>query len=135
VWWGIVCVLLVVLWVRSYWSTDFINFGQRRTVASQDGIIRTLKVYLSGDQPKQFIITLDSRMGYFGQSDKYELLGLGYSPDRRWPQITVPYWFPVIVFGFVAAIPWLPWKFSLRTLLIATALFAVVLGVMVWSIR
>ena len=31
--------------------------------------------------------------------------------------------------------PWLRWRFSLRTLLIATTLVAVVLGLIVWSVR
>ena len=31
--------------------------------------------------------------------------------------------------------PWLRWKFSLRTLLIATTLIAVVLGLVVWLMR
>jgi hypothetical protein len=31
----------------------------------------------------------------------------------------------------VSASPWLPWRFSLRTLLIATALVAVALGLIV----
>jgi hypothetical protein len=34
-----------------------------------------------------------------------------------------------------AVIPWLGWQFSLRTLLIATTLIAVVLGLIAWSNR
>jgi hypothetical protein len=47
---------------------------------------------------------------------------------------TVRYWFPVTLSAVFAILPWLPWSFSLRTLLIATSLIAVVLGLVVWSI-
>jgi len=30
------------------------------------------------------------------------------------------------------AVPWIPWRFSLRTLLIATTLVAAVLGLVAW---
>ena len=42
------------------------------------------------------------------------------------------HWLPALLFAAVAAIPWLRWRFSLRTLLIATTLVAVVLGLIVW---
>ena len=43
--------------------------------------------------------------------------------------------FRVAICGTLAAAPWLRWRFSLRTLLIATTLVAVVLGVIVVSSR
>jgi len=44
-----------------------------------------------------------------------------------------PAYVPVLFVISLAAVPWLPVRFSLRTLLIATTLTAVVLGLMVWS--
>jgi hypothetical protein len=41
----------------------------------------------------------------------------------------MPHWFLAILFASVAAVPWLPRKFSLRTLLIAIAWIAVALGI------
>lgn len=38
----------------------------------------------------------------------------------------------VMLVGALAALPWLSWRYSLRTLLIATTLIAVVLGLIVW---
>jgi hypothetical protein len=46
----------------------------------------------------------------------------------------IRYPIPVILVAICAALPWLPnplWRFSLRTLLIATTLVAVVLGLVV----
>jgi branched-subunit amino acid ABC-type transport system permease component len=50
----------------------------------------------------------------------------------------LPHWFIAGFFAAFAATTWvrqLRWRFSLRTLLIATTLVAVVLGAIVWSIR
>ena len=48
-----------------------------------------------------------------------------------------PIWVLVLASGALAAILWLPLpnRFSLRTMLIATTLFAVVLGVVCYTVR
>jgi hypothetical protein len=45
-----------------------------------------------------------------------------------------PIWLPTLSTVLIAALPWLPWRFSLRTLLIAMTLVAVALGLIVWSV-
>ena len=49
----------------------------------------------------------------------------------------LPDWFLVPLLILFAAAPWMGWsnRFSLRTLLIATTLVAVVLGLIVWQVR
>jgi hypothetical protein len=51
--------------------------------------------------------------------------------------ISVPCWCCVAFFAALSAAPWFrwTWKFSLRTLLIATTLIAVMLGLIVWAVR
>jgi hypothetical protein len=55
--------------------------------------------------------------------------------------LAVPHWFAVLLSSTLAVVPWIPslralnWRFSLRTLLIATTLTAVVVGLIGWSIR
>ena len=49
--------------------------------------------------------------------------------------IGLPHWFALVVVALLATSPWLSYRFSLRTLLIATTLVAVVLGLIVWSAR
>ena len=46
--------------------------------------------------------------------------------------IVLPNWFAVAMSAGAAVAPWIRWQFSLRTLLIATMLVAVVLGIIVW---
>jgi hypothetical protein len=59
-----------------------------------------------------------------------DLLGFQFAP----PRYSIPIWFPAVLSGVLAAIPWVrsvPWslRFSLSTLLIATAVIAVILGI------
>jgi hypothetical protein len=58
--------------------------------------------------------------------------------ERRGHGAMFPYWFLVLVFGGLAISPWTTrpkLRFSLRTLLIATTLVAVALGLIVWAVR
>ena len=61
-------------------------------------------------------------------------------PSARWggwlqnkvvAQLFIPYWMLVLSALVVDAVPWVK-RYSLRTLLIATTLVAVVLGLIVW---
>jgi hypothetical protein len=54
---------------------------------------------------------------------------------RRSTGIAIPYWSLALVTGCSAALPWFTYRFSLRTLLIATTLVGVVLGLAVWALR
>lgn len=52
--------------------------------------------------------------------------------------LKIPIWIFVSISAALAFVPWLrqlPWRFSLRTLLIVTTLVAVVLGFVVWVVR
>ena len=48
--------------------------------------------------------------------------------------VIVPFWMAVLSTGSLATAPWVRWskRFRVRTLLIATTLVAVVLGLIVW---
>jgi hypothetical protein len=49
--------------------------------------------------------------------------------------IQLPYWFLTLLFAATAGLPWIRWRFTLRTLLIATTLVAVLLGLIAYSAR
>jgi hypothetical protein len=50
-----------------------------------------------------------------------------------WIFTSVPFWLATILVLSLAPLPWMRWCFTLRTLLIATTLVAVVLGLAVWA--
>jgi hypothetical protein len=130
--WGIVAVLLCVLWVRSYSHGEGLlmplNKGTR--LASHRGRLDL--------EPDDRATQWEWRIEYANAD-----LDPNYDWDR-WERNTphwiigqniwvlVPHWFPLIVSGLLSAAPWLSWRYSLRTLLIATTLVAVLLGLIVW---
>ena len=145
--WGVMAVLLCVLWIRSYWWYERIVFG----LGNNNGFHAS---HVVGQL--RFIAFDDSNVNGFWQpansvwgraqwpvdewraseSHKKDLpaspLGFG---GRIWPArflLFVPYWFLVLIVTCFVAAPWVAYRFSLRTLLIAMTLIAVGLGAVIW---
>jgi hypothetical protein len=143
--WGSVVVLLIALWVRSYNASEgyiLKNSVRQRVVGVTTGVIS-----ISSSSPRFFDprhpqetqgweyqserlpIFKDSRLLYF------QLLNMR-NPDFF--MVGFPVWTPTLFFALLAGVPWIwqfPSRFSLRTLLIATTLVAVGLGLIVWLAR
>jgi len=58
---------------------------------------------------------------------------IGLSYPLLYTVLTLPHWLMALLSASLASVPWISQRFSLRTLLIATTLIAVVLGLVVWS--
>ena len=129
--WGAVAVLLCVLWVGSYWST----------IAWPVGVTSTHRYYihsLSGT------FALECRERIFRtkeltlEQDVEQLKAISPITIRRigsFDSVSIAYWLLIPLVSIVAAGPWLPYRFSLRTLLIATTLVAVALGLIIFAAR
>jgi hypothetical protein len=135
VWWGIVCMLLIVLWVRSYRYVDGAFFKVSNGVfvlaASLPGAI-DINIY-----PEEYVLPgtfhLPTKEWLRAQGGRKRL---GFLGAFQWDNhgVLAPDWFWLLMLAIVAIIPWLPWRdrFSLRTLLVATTLVAILLGLIVW---
>jgi hypothetical protein len=147
--WGFLCVLIILLCVRSYWVWDsvLIPMSQRRPLA----IGRSPELRSSYGQLIFY--------GPFSHVFAYPLVLIPQQPldPLKYPRapaflgfnfrqfggagqwaLSIPHWFAVMVLATLAAAPWirkLKWRFSLRTLLIATTLLAMVLGLIVYAAR
>jgi hypothetical protein len=131
VWWGILCVLLVVLWARSYRRVDTLDnlYGYR--IAVKQG-----KLVLGERAPQPPIFS--PRLPPVTRAVARFLDTM--APMRVVVVASIPLGILVAIGSLLTAAPWiLPLsrlqRFSLRTLLIATTLVAVVLGVVVWSMN
>jgi hypothetical protein len=136
------CVLLIALWVRSYWWHDMVACG----FTSKDGIIidstngglGLLRMSLHGTpttfvnwkvtsiwSPSEGPLPIGSEESY--TAFFFKRLTDGFS-------LSVPYWFLVLLFAALGTLAYTSrWKrFSLRTLLIATTLVAVALGTVIY---
>jgi hypothetical protein len=155
--WGIVAVLLLALWVRSYFTLDNIVCGGSRgsisgisfrgeleiTLFETSGIMSPPAMFSRFDSwPINKTSSVEHNDGNGHPLPSY--LGFKFSGwistsfPSRFMLCVIPYWFPMILCGIIAALPW--WlrpsnRFSLRTLLIATTLVAVGLGLIVWAAK
>jgi hypothetical protein len=131
---GLLCSLLFVLWVR---STYLMESAESDLLARQR--IALLSCY------GRLLVALD-----VGDDRKFPAKAISFpikksvqpAPKSSWsfgkrsfPGLTsyyvaVPYWFPVVFLGTMAAAPWIRWshRFRMRTLLIITAIIAVMLA-------
>jgi hypothetical protein len=146
------CVLLIALWVRSYWWQDQYVLGLTKTQfihgESARGWISFRSHWVSLYDPYFAWMKFEWRGWRFNSFSIDEWDGsLLPNPAWRWHlrpgttqshfTATFPYWLPILVTAALAAVPLLPWskRFSLRTLLIATTLVAVALGTIIYLAR
>jgi hypothetical protein len=149
VFFALIAVALCVLWVRSYWRVDSFTF--RSKYRSYELISVCGRVHVNRWIPGgRVIIPLaplaNNTDWYFSTAELTEFVAIpsfNFETQRQtvngsWTDatfITFHYW---LVFGFSVAgvcMPWTRSRFSLRTILIATTLLAVVLGVTAWAGR
>ena len=145
--WGIATVLFVTLWAGSYRGpgTGYLPVPGV-CCRSAEGILLLTK--LGEPEPPEppntkyrIILTY---------SDPWAGKTFDIAPSHKWAgfyfrfwktsyyYMQAPYWFLVGVSVVFSVAPWrrhFQWRFTLRTLLIATTLVAVVLGLIAWAIR
>jgi hypothetical protein len=133
---GITCVLLIALWVRSYWRQDNIDYQSYHLIE--------LVSFRGGVALGEFEIAPGynspgwSHDNYppSAQKDYWpKLLGFCYAETPSYSQILIPYWFITLLSIVVGTVPWLRWRFTLRTVLLAITVVGVVLGLIVWAVR
>ena len=145
VFWGLLAVLLIGLWVRSFYFGDVILWSVTKwnglQFTSTQGGLTVQHCSLDGAGHHGGMVFANwlwytSPVGGFG-GDMQTILGFNL---RHLPYyVAFPYWVPVAMCMGLAATPFLIGKprlhFSLRTLLIATTLVAAVLGLICYASR
>jgi hypothetical protein len=151
-------VLAIELWVRSYFRIDGIRSRTSSTLVFATSFRRELRILWLGHRTaspanaerttfrsKPIVPGPNGTKVSYGDGTGRPLpLFLGFKSSwlsapvgGRGSVLVIPFWFPTVVFGVAASTPL--WRsslrFSLRTLLIATALIAVVVGLVVYATR
>jgi hypothetical protein len=124
IFWGLATVLLIVLWVRSYSTLYQIDI--QPTVTSNQG-----RVYIG----ETFSATGRTLIATNLLWDSVRQIDGLRSATPRGTGVSIPDCCLTLIAGAIAAAPWMPRRFSLRTLLIATTLVAAILGTIVWFSR
>ena len=127
--WGIIAVSLIGLWVRSYWVTDAAwgDVTSKYAVAcgSSYGHVIGMLVNESIGPWKVNSVRENTRP----TSAKEAFGGSGVV------EFDLPHFVVALVWGAIGVVPWVPWRFSLRTLLIGMTLGAVLLASLVIALR
>jgi hypothetical protein len=158
VFWGLACVLLIVLWVRSYVYSDAlsgpISKTKRLFVSSLAGAVQCRLDERKWNNPISFrpwSIRTEAVAHFQKMSDElYNAQATLGSPPKKtridftWQvgllgsTLFLPYCLLVLPTATTAVLPWIyrtRLRFTLRTLLIATTLIAVVLVAVIWVAR
>ncbi len=130
----IACVLLVVLWVRSYSQLyNLSNWSRQLSLSSCCGHMFVDEPFYSDESPEggsTKIITLLGHELYFDSYPAAYIVQDGVG-------VAVPDWVFVGSALTIGVIPWIRWsnRFTVRTLLIATTVVAMALGLVVYVAR
>ena len=141
---GILCVLLVVLWVRNFgarrhWPAPILELGNFAIYSTHGSVMAMRAPFVEYDPSGRNVDVsyfIPSRLQvtpYKGPA-KPDMIRGGFCVafwSRYIWAIQAPCWFLVALSATLAVAPWIRWRFSLRTLLITTMLVAVVLGIVV----
>jgi hypothetical protein len=129
---AIACVLLIVLLVRSYWRLDVWvrNNNSATTIVRTDTGLITLS--------QSNFSSVPSRHAAWVHTVEIASWGMIYWQfDWKWKKdivlVRTPIWIPALTLALLAGVPWIRWskQFTIRTMLIVTALVALVLGIIV----
>ncbi len=132
----IACVLLIALCVRSFRQQETVygDIASYRVVAAshRDSFLFVAYSIPPGFQPAVWRYKQETPI-YFSQRITWFNFAIRTNPAT----LAFPQWLLILLAATSAAAPWIRWskQFSLRTLLIATTLVAVVLGWIVAVLR
>ena len=142
--WGVGAALLIVLWVRSYWQTEFLErvvnvnplyaSGDVERIMNRPGSVEFLRERVVNSHSVNYTPPGWTYRAYAGVVRNIRNDGSAARRVRfRSPSIgSFPHYLAVLLVGGVGVGPWIRLRYSLRTLLFATTLVAVVLGLVVW---
>jgi hypothetical protein len=135
------CALLCALWISSYFFWGYIHFipsgTQEIQVISIQGRINVCYFDMTGrTRPwDSFLGRIDERALTVGRSiDSYQgPLGFGRKRAGRSVAVAIPYWFVLCCCALFYGLPHIK-RFSIRALLITTALVASILSFVVYAV-
>jgi hypothetical protein len=129
---GILCLLLIALWVRSYGNSDFIiglGWDGHSWLESSSGLLAL------GSTPEQSRGQRAPPLGFVtcqivATEHFIAPRRVDYFRTPRGNTWLLPVWMLIAAVATLGSCPWLPLRFSLCTLLITTTLVAVLLGLL-----
>lgn len=144
--WGILCLLLIVLWVRTYfvlsaWESAPGPASDVEVLIGKGEIVALIRWPPRSSTVHWNSLSYSKTEWIYHATRHKTVLGFwvtrfpsGYYRDYC---LIAPFWFLAILSAVLAALPWMPrlgWQFSLLTLFIATTLAAAIQAWMSWVV-
>ena len=130
--WGVLAVLFIVSWVRSFERCDTLGSGRAIQITSLRGkvFLNTDLVFTGGSTffPSPLVWRV---CGYPIELNSIEASRIHPAGNGH----RMSHWLPALLAVVCGTLPWHHWRFSLRTLLIATMLVGIILTLIVWPWR
>jgi hypothetical protein len=138
--WGLVALLLIVLWVRSYRWEDALVWvqGSARNVFAVGSMFgRVQLTYEPGGDSEEMLLPPFCRLQRPPARSLKSIPSFALNANANFTSFRFPIWVLVLLAAAIGTTSWLRFscRFSLRRLLIATTLVAVVLGLAVYTAR
>ena len=141
---GIICLLLIALWVRSHHFAD-VAYGRIpwTNFMGIDSKFGQVHIFSEPTSSRHWSVNSTS-LADEGYANAYRELPLTQPPNRfgigftQWQSFSVfhvPHYVLAIFCAVLGSISWMPRRFSLRTLLISMALVAALLGAVIYAVR
>ena len=130
VFWGLASVLLVVLWVRSYYRADKIWRINSVADTGFESAGGTLSYWQRTDVGGASRFPWHHDVVYPGTP----VYHFAYTNEGQVFAIMCPHWLPLIVIAPLGAISWVR-RFTVRTLLLVMTDVGVVLRLIVWAMK
>jgi hypothetical protein len=144
VFFAVLTVALCVLWVRSDYQGTILSLetpdGNHFGIASIAGHVLLGRPHAEHQSNSRVEVrslpinswSLDSPLT---SQQVRNLSGMELGRKERGLLLSIPHWALLLVCAECAILIWLPVRFSLRTMVILITLVAMVLGLVVWSVR
>lgn len=126
---GVLCLLLMGLWVRSYWYFDTVTSNEWTSASGKLFIGTPVNLLPDGVNP-----TMETDQNLGGYIRTLHATNLRMTRASNFG-IVIPYWAPVSVAAVLFALPLLPKRFSLRSLLLFTTFISLALGLIIYFTR
>jgi hypothetical protein len=134
VFFAVVCFAMIVLWVRSYSKFEFVARIDSNNHAVGLGSIGGTVYLTFGTRPPGFGNPRSTLWGLRSVPTSGSSADFVWKHSAGFTTIKVPFRYLIPMIAAATYIPWIKWSFSLRTMLIATTLVAVVLGLILFSV-
>jgi hypothetical protein len=128
------CLIIGVLWVRSYWRVEFATIPRRGTqvfiIHSHEGLMTW---YTRFHVRRGELLSWDLYSAPIGppfngeQPDLLRNLRLVRIVTGK--SVKLPHWVVILACAAIGAAPWLRWRFNVRTVLVLMAIVAVLFAV------